>query len=104
MSHIRAVNTGNAFFIRLGHRNSKLPPGKVRGITLRNFDVQVPATRPDAGYPFPCPPSPEVYNVCPSSIVGITEAPIEDVRLEKSGIRMPGGADTKVAYAPPSPK
>jgi polygalacturonase len=100
ISHIRAVNTGNAFFIRLGHRNAKLPPGKVRQITLRDFDVQVPATRPDAGYPFPCPPGPEKYNVCPSSVVGIDEAPVENIRLEHIRIRMPGGADKRVAYAP----
>ena len=98
VDHIRAVNTGNAFFIRLGHRNPKFPPGRVRRVSLSDFDVQVPAGRPDAGYPFLCPPYPEKFNVCPSSIVGIPEAPIEGVRLRNITIRMPGGASPNYAF------
>ncbi|HLK13366.1 MAG TPA: glycosyl hydrolase family 28 protein, partial [Fimbriimonadaceae bacterium] len=95
--HVRAVNTGNAFFIRLGHRNPKWPPGRARRVLLKDFDVQVPAGRPDAGYPFPCPPYPEKFNVCPSSIVGLPEAKVRDVRLQNIRVRMPGGADARLA-------
>jgi hypothetical protein len=98
VSHIRAVNTGNAFFIRLGHRTLNVPAGRVRNVTIRDMDVQVPAGRPDAGYPFPCPPYPEKFNVCPSSIVGMPGSRITGVRLENITIRMPGGASPQYAY------
>lgn len=98
VSHIRAVNTGNAFFIRLGHRNQRVPPGRIRRVSLSDFDVQVPAGRPDSGYPFLCPPYPEKFNICPLSIVGIPEAPIEGILLRNITIRMPGGASPRVAF------
>ncbi|MFI5387194.1 MAG: glycoside hydrolase family 28 protein, partial [Fimbriimonadales bacterium] len=97
---VHAVNTGNAFFIRLGHRNLKAPVGRVRHITLRDFDVQVPAGRPDEGYPFHGPFFAEPHNICPASIMGHSEVPIEDVLLEQIKIRMPGGGKPSVAYRP----
>lgn len=97
---VHAVNTGNAFFIRLGHRNLRVPPGSVRHVVLRNFDVQVTAGRPDDGYPFHGPIFEEPHNINPSSIVGHSEVPIEDVRLEHIKIRMPGGGNKAVAYRP----
>ena len=100
VSQIRAVHTGNAFFIRLGHRNPSFPPGRVRRVSLSDFDIQVPAGRPDLGYPFPCPPYPEKFNICPSSIVGIPEAPIVGIRLRNITIRMPGGATPQFAFRP----
>ncbi len=98
VSHVRAVNTGNAFFIRLGHRNPKFPPGVIQNVVLSDFDVQVPSSRPDKGYPFPCPPYPEKFNVCPSSIVGIPEARIVAVRSKNITIRMPGRRHAEYAF------
>jgi len=99
---IKATNTGNPFFIRLGHRNLKAPVGRVRNIVLRDFDVQVPAGRPDEGYPFHGPEFAEPHNLCPASIVGHTEVPIENVTLERIHLRMAGGASTSVANRPVS--
>ncbi|MHB8637925.1 MAG: glycoside hydrolase family 28 protein [Fimbriimonadaceae bacterium] len=98
VSHIRAVNTGNAFFIRLGHRALNVSPGRVRRLTLSDIDVQVPAGRPDAGYPFLCPPYPEKFNVCPSSIVGIPEARVEGIHLRNITIRSAGGGSPHYAF------
>lgn len=100
VENVKAVNTGNPFFIRLGHRNLKAPVGRVRHITLRDFDVQVPAGRPDEGYPFHGPFFAEPHNICPASIMGHSEVPIEDVVLERIKIRMPGGGLPSVAYRP----
>lgn len=94
---VKATNTGNAFFIRLGHRNLRVPPGRVRRVTLRNFDVQVPAGQPDKGYPFQGPPFTEPHNVCPACIVGHEQVPIEDVLLERISIHMEGGGSASVA-------
>ncbi|MDR3692491.1 MAG: glycosyl hydrolase family 28 protein [Fimbriimonas sp.] len=99
---IRAVHTGNAFFIRLGHRNTKIPPGKVRHVTLRDIDVEVPAGRPDFGYPFHGPQFLEPHNLEPASIVGHRDAPIEDVTLERITIHFAGGGRPSIAFLPVS--
>lgn len=100
VEHIKAVNTGNAFFIRLGHRNLRVPPGKVRHIVLRDIDVQVPTGQPDKGYPFQGPPFLEPHNLVPSSIVGHESDPIVDVRLERIKIEFGGGGMKSVAFRP----
>ena len=100
VENIRAVHTGNAFFIRLGHRNTKVPPGRVRHVVLRDFDVEVPAGRPDFGYPFHGPQFSEPHNLAPASIVGHSQAPIEDVTLENIRIRFAGGGTQAIAHVP----
>jgi hypothetical protein len=100
VENVRATHTGNAFFIRLGHRNTKAPPGKVRHIVLRDFDVQIPAGRPDMGYRFEGPQFREPHNLEPASIAGLPQATIEDVRLEHIRIRFPGGGNAGIAYVP----
>jgi len=98
VENIKAVNTGNAFFIRLGHRNLRVPPGHVHRLILRDIDVQVPTGQPDKGYPFPGPPFLEPHNLVPSSIVGHRDEPIEDVLLERIKIRFGGGGTKSVAF------
>ena len=99
VSNVKATHTGNAFFIRLGHRNRRVPPGRVRHIVLRNFEVEIPAGRPDFGYPFKGPQFTEPHNLEPSSIVGHTEQPIEDVRLENIRIHTAAGGSKSIASA-----
>jgi polygalacturonase len=98
VENIRAVNTGNAFFIRLGHRNLHVPPGRVRHVILRDLDVQVPIGQPDKGYPFQGPPFLEPHNLAPSSIVGHRDVPIEDVLLANIKIRFGGGGSKDLAF------
>jgi len=100
VSNIKAVHTGNAFFIRLGHRNKTGPTGRLRHIVLKNFDVQIPAGRPDMGYPFKGPQFTEPHNIEPASIVGLVQAPVEDVRLENIRIAYPGGGTVAFANVP----
>ncbi len=94
---IRAVHTGNAFFIRLGHRNLKAPTGSIRRLTLRNFDIQIPAGRPDYGYTFHGPQFLEPHNLEPSSIIGHSQFPIDGVLLENIKIRFAGGGTPAIA-------
>jgi polygalacturonase len=47
---IRATNTGNAIFLRLGNRNLKAPIGQLEDIVIRDVKVEVPSGAPDAGY------------------------------------------------------
>ena len=97
---IKAVNTGNAFFIRLGHRTLTAPVGRVRNIWLHDMDVQVPLKQPDLGYAFKGPDIATPHNVMPSSIMGHLQFPIENVRLERIKVRYPGAGSSLVANAP----
>lgn len=129
VSDIRAVNTGNAFFIRLGHRNKDSVYSKVSGIHISGMRVEVPAGKPDKGYRtegplLKYPPgfkkipgqvqsvSPwnhswndstaviYEHNVFPSSVAGLPGHLVENVVLENIEIIYAGGGDSTVNYFP----
>jgi Glycosyl hydrolases family 28 len=123
VSDIRAINTGNAFFIRLGHRNTDSVQGRMRGITIRDMRVEVPRGKPDRGYFMEGPElliasgdDPErihpgtglpiwhhygidtnaakyPHNVFPSSVTGIPGHPVQDLVLEDIEIIYEGGSE-----------
>jgi polygalacturonase len=101
---VEAVNTGNAIFIRLGHRYQRFPPGKIRNIRIQDVQVQVPRGRPDKGYPLEGPAVKEPHNLMPSSVVGLPGHPIENVVLKNITIRHGGGGDPAVACVRPDEK
>lgn len=126
VSNIHAVNTGNAFFIRLGHRNTDTVQGSMRRITIRDMRVEVPNGKPDKGYfmegpelLIPSGDDPEhihpgtgmpiwhhygidtnarkyPHNVFPSSVTGIPGFPVKDVLMENIEIIYEGGAERTV--------
>jgi len=98
VDNIKATNTGNAIFIRLGQRNQKAPAGKVRGIHISNVTVDVPAGKPDTGYQMEGPAVREPHNIFPSSIVGIPSGRVEDVTLENIKINYSGDAKKEIAF------
>lgn len=130
VENIKAINTGNAIFIKLGHRNKDERYSVVRNIHLQDMYVEVPATKPDKGYnmegpllrypPGVVPAKPgEVqsispwnhtlndrtaiiyqHNVFPSSITGLPGHDVEDITLENIEIVYEGGADKQRAYFP----
>lgn len=91
VENIRATNTGNAIFLRLGHRSAG-PIGALRNVVIRDVKVQVPAGKPDVGYPIEGPPVKGPHNVFPSSVVGLPGHPVSNVLLENIEIFYPGGA------------
>lgn len=95
---VTATNTGNAIVIRLGHRNKKGPAGILRRVYIGNIKVDVPAGKPDAGYPMEGPVVSVPHNVFPSSITGIPGNRVEDVTLENITINYEGGAKKDQAY------
>ncbi|WP_242157807.1 glycoside hydrolase family 28 protein [Aestuariivivens sediminis] len=99
VSNINASNTGNAIFIRLGHRSGD-KPGSVRNINIKNVKVQVPFGRPDKNYEMNGPEVRVPHNTFPSSIVGIPGHIVENVVLENIEIAYPGRASREVAYIP----
>lgn len=100
VENVRATNTGNAIFMRLGHRNQATPVGAFRNVVIRNVKVEVPAGKPDAGYEIEGPPRKEPHNIMPSSIVGLPGHSISNVLLENIEILYPGGADSHRAEVP----
>ncbi|MDN5289421.1 MAG: polygalacturonase [Mucilaginibacter sp.] len=96
--NVTAKNTGNAIFIRLGQRNKKADPGKVRHIYIGNVKAEIPSGKPDKGYPTEGPASRFPHNVFPSSIVGIPGYPVQDVTLENIEITYGGDAKKETAH------
>jgi polygalacturonase len=96
--NIKATNTGNAIFIRLGHRNKDSVISKLRNVYIGNLEVEVPKTKPDIGYNMEGPLLKYPHNVFPSSITGIAGQSVENVSIENVTITYQGGADRKVAY------
>lgn len=94
---VDAVNTGNPFFICLGHRKGD-GPGAARNITVRNLTAQVPFGRPDEDYDLRGPEVNYFHNPWPSSISGLPGHDIENVTLENIDVTYPGRATKSMAY------
>ncbi|AEV97107.1 glycoside hydrolase family 28 [Niastella koreensis] len=98
IENIKATNTGNGIFIRLGHRKKEAPIGKVRNIRIANVKVEVPAGKPDKGYEMEGPALRYPHNVFPASITGLPGNPVENVTLENISITYEGGGSNTVAH------
>ncbi|TMU57687.1 glycoside hydrolase family 28 protein [Flagellimonas algicola] len=99
VSNIVAKNTGNAIFIRLGHRSGETP-GIVKNVHIKDIKVEVPFGRPDIDYDLRGPEVDFFHNPFPSSITGIPGHKVEDVTIENVEIRFPGRASKGMAYVP----
>lgn len=99
VENIRALNTGNALFIRLGHRKGEAP-GTLKNVTIRNLYVEVPFGRPDIDYDMRGPAVDFFHNPIPSSITGIPGHRVENVVLEDIEVVYPGRASKGMAYIP----
>lgn len=97
---VEAVNTGNAIFMRLGHRRGDRP-GAFRNVTVKNLRCEIPEGRPDSGYDLRGPDINTIHNPFPSSITGIPGARIENVILENIDITYPGGGTKGMGYIAP---
>lgn len=108
VENIRAKNTGNALFIRIGNMLSlgqedimfSLGQGDLRNITIRNLKVDVPYEQPDYNYNLRGPSVPGFHNVFPSSITGNPGHCIENVTLENIEINYPGRGIEAYAHMP----
>jgi Glycosyl hydrolases family 28 len=98
--NIKATNTGNAIFIRLGHRNTDSTISQLRRVHISDMKVSIPSTKPDKGYPEEGPLVRYPHNVFPSSISGFPGHPVEDVTLENIEVIYEGGGNTQIASLP----
>lgn len=96
--NVVATNTGNALFIRLGHRNKDSVISKVRRIHISNVKAAIPSGKPDKGYSMEGPLLRYPHNVFPSSIAGLAANPVEEVVLDSIEIVYEGGASKDSAF------
>ena len=99
VEHISAMNTGNALFLRLGHRAGE-QPGTLRNVTIRQLRCEVPFGRPDEAYDLRGPEVDFFHNPFPASICGIPDHCIENITLEDIEVSYPGRATKGMAYMP----
>ncbi|WP_432221116.1 glycoside hydrolase family 28 protein [Flavobacterium sp. TMP13] len=97
VQNITAKNTGNAIFIRLGHRGGD-KPGSIKNVLIKDMKVEVPFGRPDIDYDLRGPEVPYFHNPFPASITGIPEHYVENVVIENLQVTHPGRASKGMAY------
>ena len=100
ISDIKANNTGNAIFIKLGHRNKDGKVGTLKNISIKDVVVQVPFEAPDINYQIRGPQLPFFHNVFPASITGLPGHFVENVTLENIKVIYPGRANNGYAHLP----
>ena len=94
---VLATRTGNALFIRLGHRYQNAAPGIIRRVKVRRLRVEVPEGKPDKGYEMEGPEPADAHNFFPASIVGLPGHPVEDVTLQDVEVSYRGRENVSVA-------
>ncbi len=95
---VRAINTGNVIFLRIGDRWSKGKEPSMKNITISNVYAEVPFDKPDLGYNYEGPVEDNPRNISPASIVGLPEHRIENVKLKNIKIVYPGAGNPLYAY------
>ncbi|MGV8138898.1 MAG: glycoside hydrolase family 28 protein [Mangrovibacterium sp.] len=100
INNVFAKNTGNAIFIRLGHRNRDGEVGILRNVTIRNVKVEIPFGPPDLKYDIRGPELSFFHNPFPSSITGIPGHNVENVIIENIQISYPGRGNNGYAIIP----
>lgn len=99
VSNVKAKNTGNAIFIRLGHRNKDERYSSIKNVLIENVQIEVPNAKPDIGYPLEGPaPKVAPHNLVPSSITGLEGHLVENVTLKNITISYGGGAKKEKAF------
>jgi hypothetical protein len=89
---LQASNTGNAIFLRIGERVAG-KKGRLENITIRNVQVEIAATKPDAGYEYEGPIEDMPRNISPIVITGLPGALVSGVSLENVEVKYPGGGN-----------
>lgn len=99
ISNVKAKNTGNAIFIRLGHRNTDARYSSIKNVLIDNVIAEIPAGKPDIGYPIEGPaPKVAPHNLVPASITGLPGHLVQNVTLQNIEISYGGGASKQKAY------
>lgn len=98
VNDVVALNTGNAFFIRLGNRRNRV--GSLKNVKIENMKVQIPFEDADIMYDMKGPRLEFPHNPIPASITGLPDNYVENVELKNIEIEYPGRASKGIAYIP----
>lgn len=93
---LRALNTGNVFFFRIGERK-RGKKGSMKKIQIFNVYAEIPSKKADEGYPYEGPVEDLPRNISPASIVGMPDAIIENIFFKNVEIHYPGGGNSNYA-------
>ena len=97
ISNINATKTGNALFLVVGTRTNG-NQSYMKNVVIENLKCEVPATKPDEGYPIAGPKLNYKHNIFPSTITGHKDSQIEDVTLRNIEIIFAGGGLASIAF------
>ncbi|WP_339709179.1 glycosyl hydrolase family 28 protein [uncultured Kriegella sp.] len=100
VTNVSATTTGNALFIKLGHRNVDGKVGAIKNIKIKNLNVHIPFAKPDLKYKIRGPEPPFFHNVFPASISGLPGHDVENITLENIAISYPGRGNKGYAHVP----
>jgi polygalacturonase len=91
------LNTGHAIFLRIGERRVG-KKGRLENIRIKNFTVEIPETKPDAGYEYEGPIEDMPRNISPPIVIaGLPDAIISNVSFTNIEIKHPGGGNPQFA-------
>ena len=94
---LQVVNTGNAFFFRIGERISG-KRGRLENIKINHATVEIARTKPDSGYEYEGPVEDMPRNISPAVIItGVPGAMITNVSFNNIEVKYPGGGNSKLA-------
>lgn len=100
VNNVHAVNTGNGFVIRLGHRNTEGEVGSLKNVSIKNLYAEIPFVRADLHYDLRGPALNKFFNPIPASVTGLPGHNVENVELENIILSYPGIANKGLAYIP----
>lgn len=101
IQHVQATRTGNAVFIKLGHRNTDAHYSVINNVNIAHVRVEVPEGKPDAGYPVEGPlPKTGPANLMPASVTGLPGHPVTNITLSDVEIVYGGGGSKEKACIP----
>jgi hypothetical protein len=100
VKNVTAINTGNALFIKLGHRNEEGEIGSIKNISIKNLNVHIPFEKPDIEYAIQGPVAPFFHNIFPASISGLPGHNVQNISLENVSISYPGRGNQGYANLP----
>jgi polygalacturonase len=94
---LQVLNTGNAFFLRIGERiNGK--KGRLKDIRIKNVSVEIAASKADSGYEYEGPTEDMPRNISPPIIIaGLPGSLITNVSLTNVDVKHPGGGNAMFA-------
>lgn len=97
---LEALHTGNLLFLRIGERVTGRR-SHLEHIRFHHLKATIPATKPDAGYPYEGPVEDGPRNISPAIVIaGLPGARISGITLEDVDISHPGGGDSLYAAVP----